>query len=926
MKKTRNVYISVAALFLAAAALLVMFFINGRKDSEPVTPAIIDTSAEEYLLMNTLEKAPPAQNLIFLTEGKDCSFVYGNAQLKKAAKGITDSFFDGVIVKSTLLSSSATKELTADEAEKLKKVCEYFASNEKMPFTYCTAYLSEESIKNLASFSRGVVIDLKDVGEDKKDKLTSKLTFLRKELKGKGIILVSPDESELYKVVDKKLYDSLLVNFNNTSDAEHYKALQVEFSGSGTTVSPLTDFALCASERKGMEMLRAHYSIRDCGETELRAFTSYSDAKANEDNCYSAIKTYISRGIAPILAFRELGIKEDVKDGVKVTESLYRLPVTASYLFPVYVNGESAGTLPKGTGLLSLELVRGKNSFTLEQDGKNLGYSVEYEFRDDIIKSVIPSDNISVSPGEELTVMVVAYSEAEVFVKLGATKYPAQKQDQTTGYTAFYAKIKMPTDISELSSLDKISVIATLGEKTQIMDGAEIHAVILENSPTFTTSGGNLTSFVIENFDPTYSEVQQHIAPSISAALSKATTNAYNVPYTGNQSAVITAEYADALPSGGTADFVPYYTALAKGTKDFVIGESQVYDADENEWYYYYDLACGVRVNRNSVTLEPSQTMPENVLEVTSVYGSDGELTVRLRNIWKVPYTMELEGQGYYSSNSYPYYVSGFTATGINLTFHYTTVATGEIDCSPSDAVSAASWSLSGENKTATLHLSLRQPGSFYGYSLSYEGDEAVLTIRNKPRGLSGSVVVLDPGHGADDCGAMGLSGAVKESDINILVAYQVKNALEQQGVTVYMTRYADDDINLEGRKIFARSVKPDLFVSIHSDASSKPETIGTSAFYYKPFSVDLASNIHSEVVSVYKNNIYAGRQDIYGSISRGVKYYPFSVTRLDECPSVLIELGFMTNDNECYLLTVPQNQELLGQAIARGICTTLTQ
>ena len=925
MKKTRTVFITVAVIFIAAATVMALLFIIGNKDSKTNENPVIDTSAEEYLLMNTLEKAPDALNLIFLTEGKDCSFVYGNEDIKKAAKGITDSLFDGVILKSTLLSSSATKELTQEEAEKLKKVCEYFSSKDKTPFTYCTAYLSESGIKTLSSFSRGVVIDLEGVGENKAESLIKKLTNLRKELKGKGIILISPEGSELYKAVSKELYDSLLVSFNGTADAEKYREIQLDFLGSGTTVSPLTDFGLCGSEKRGQELLSAHYNIRDCEEIEMRAFTSYSDAKANGDNCYSAIKTYILRGIAPRLAFRELSIKE-TKPQAKTTENTYGIPVCASYLFPVYVNGESAGTLPKGNGMLSLELVRGINSFTIEQNGKQLDYSIEYEFEGDIIKSVIPADNISVSPGEELTVMAVAYSEAEVFVKLGAAKYPAEKQAETTGYTAFYAKIKMPADISELSSLDKISVVATLGERTQILDGADIHPVMIENSPTFTTVPYNSTSFSIDNFNPTYIDIQQQVAPSISAALSKATTNAYDVPYTGNQTAVVTAEYADALPSGGNTDFVPYYTALAKGTKDFVIGESQVYDADENEWYYYYDLACGVRVSRDKVTLEPSQVMPENTLKVSSVYGSGGELTIRLTNTWKVPYTMELEGQSYYSSNSYPFYVSDFTASAITLTFHYTTVAGGEIDCSQSDIIASASWSLSPESKTATLYLPLRQAGVFYGYSLSYEGDEAVITIKSKPTGLSGSVVVLDPGHGADDCGATGLSGSVRESDINILVAYQVKNALEQQGVTVYMTRYADDDINLEGRKIFARSVKPDLYVSIHSDASSNPATIGTSAFYYKPFSMSLASNIHSEIVSVYKNYIYAGRQDIYGDISRGVKYYPFSVTRLDECPSVLIELGFMTNDNECYMLTIPQNQELLGQAIARGICTTLTQ
>lgn len=925
MKKTRNVYIAVGLLFVAAVALMVTFFSQARYKDNSVQPAVNDTAAEEYLLMNTLEKAPAAQNFIFLNEGSDCSFVYGSEDLKKAAKGITDSFFDGVILKSTLLSSQQTKALTQSEKEKLTKLCTYFASKEKKSFVYCSAYLPWEDIRGLAEMSDGVVIDLKGVGEDKKDKLGEKLTNIRKGLTGKAVILMLSDSGELYRETDKRLFDCLLVPFNNMQDVERYRQLQLEFFQSGTTVSPFTDFSMCNEGEGAMELLKAHYDIRSCTDIEMRAFTSYSDAKENRDNCYSAVKAYIVRGIAPILAFRELSIKESSSE-IKVTEPLYRLPVSASYLFPVYINGKQSGTFPKAKGELLLGLERGKNTFVLEQAGKKAEYTVEYEFTDELIKSVVPADTINVSPGEEIVVMVVAYSEAEVFVKLGATKYPAEKQPDATGYTAFYARLKMPSDITGLSSLDKISAVATLAGKTQQLDGAEIRPVMLQNTPSFTSSAVFSTGVSIGNFTPTYMDVQQHIAPSISAAISKATSNSYNVPYTGNQTAVVTAEYADALPSGGNIDFIPYYTALVKGTKDFVIGESQVFDAEENATYHYYDLACGVRVSRESVTLEPSQTMPENVLEVRSCYGDDRGFTLRLGSIWKVPYTMELEGQSYYTGNSYPFYVSSFTASAINLTFHYTTVVSGAVDCKESEILSSAAWTLSPEAQTATLRLSLKQPGVYYGYSIVYEGDELVITVKNKPKAVAGSVVVLDPGHGADDCGAVGLSGAVKESDINILVAYQVKNALEQQGVTVYMTRYADDDINLEGRKIFARSVKPDLYVSIHSDASSKTETIGTSAFYYKPFSMNLASNIHNEVVSVYRNSIYAGRQDIYSSISRGVKYYPFSVTRLDECPSVLIELGFMTNDNECYMLTIPQNQELLGQAIARGICTTLTQ
>ena len=544
----------------------------------------------------------------------------------------------------------------------------------------------------------------------------------------------------------------------------------------------------------------------------------------------------------------------------------------------------------------------------------------------EILKSVAPSEEMSVCPGEEVAIMVVAHNDAEVFVRLGATEYKAEKQEEAKGYTAFFAKIKMPADVGELSSLGTVRVVATLDGKTEQLKGPEINPVIIQNRPGTTALQTGTTNFEIGNYNPTYIDVEQQVLPSISDAISRATTNGFYTPFTGNQMAVVTVDYADVKPVASDSDYVPYYPALARGTMDFVIGESESTDPDEGTVDYYYDLSCGLKVKRDSVMLQTASSMPENSLRVNSVYGSDGELTIRLSSTWKVPYRIHLENQQYYSRNSKEFYVSDFSATAFSLTFSYTGSATGSIDCSVSDVISSATWSVSSADKTATLYMPLRSRGAYYGYSLCYEGDETVITVKSAPKGISGSTVVLDPGHGYDDPGATGLSGQVKESDINILVAYQVKAALESQGVRVYMTRYGDDDINLEGRKIFARTVKPDLFVSIHSNASENTSSIGTSAFYYKAYSMPLAENIYNEIVNIYRGYLYNGQAELYDDIARGVKYYPFSVTRLDECPSTLIEIGFMTNDMECYMLTRPENQELIGQAIARGICNTLTR
>lgn len=220
-----------------------------------------------------------------------------------------------------------------------------------------------------------------------------------------------------------------------------------------------------------------------------------------------------------------------------------------------------------------------------------------------------------------------------------------------------------------------------------------------------------------------------------------------------------------------------------------------------------------------------------------------------------------------------------------------------------------------------TLTMPLRATGKYYGCSVEYDqSGNLVITVHNKPQTLKDSVIVLDPGHGGDDPGALGLGGGVYESNVNYALAYYTKLALEKRGATVYLTRGGNTSLSLEDRKAIVRAVKPDFFLSIHCNASTNKSKIGTAVYYYKPFSFALAQNVYSNLLSVFKNNLYAGQGSVYGSLAGGTLYYPFSVTRLEDCPSVLIETGFVTNDNECMKLIDANNQQLLAEAIAKGV------
>lgn len=551
--------------------------------------------------------------------------------------------------------------------------------------------------------------------------------------------------------------------------------------------------------------------------------------------------------------------------------------------------------------------------------------SAEEMYMDNLIDSVSPDGEIYVSPKEKILISVVAYSKAEVSVRVGTKRYDAKPADaEAEGYTAFTVKATMPKTEEEILALGTISVTAICGESSLQMSGASVYPA---EKMSETTTAQSTTTLSAGNYVPDLPNDAYEFTtlPSQNKPSTVPTTTPQVSPdFAVNQMCVVTNSFADTWPLiRGDDTYVPYYTPLINGTMDYVTAASEAYNEDDNEMVYFYELSSGRKVKRENVQLIPQQNLSKNNISVVSATAQGGTLTIKLRTDWKVPYAFTYNPQNYYSAYGKKYNVTGFTANYLQMTFYHTVSATGNIDTSGSDVISSAYWNVSGD--TATLTMPLRFAGKYYGYSIEYDQNGYMtVTIHNKPQTLSGSLILLDPGHGGNDPGALGLSGGVYESNVNYALAYYTKLALEAKGATVYMTRGGDTTLELESRKAMVRSLKPDLFISIHCNGSTDKSKIGTAVYYYKPFSFALANNIYNQLLAVFKNNLYYGQSDLYDDVADGAVYYPFSVTRLEDCPSVLIETGYITNDNECLKLIDATNQQKLAGAIAQGVENTL--
>ncbi|HNW24626.1 MAG TPA: N-acetylmuramoyl-L-alanine amidase [Candidatus Cloacimonas sp.] len=226
----------------------------------------------------------------------------------------------------------------------------------------------------------------------------------------------------------------------------------------------------------------------------------------------------------------------------------------------------------------------------------------------------------------------------------------------------------------------------------------------------------------------------------------------------------------------------------------------------------------------------------------------------------------------------------------------------------------------------------------------------------SKPIDNCVKTIVLDPGHGGKDPGAIGKKLKANEKDVNLAVALKLKKLIETElGITVLLTRDTDRFVSLQDRTRFANDKRADLFISLHSNSSKATASQGIETYYlstaqtsdaraveamenavverfeggseakkkYDDLSFilsDLSQTEHLEnsniMATSVQQNIIAGTQ----SIDRGVKQANFYVLRGAFMPSILIEMGFISNAEEEQLLVNEEYQERLARTIFEGI------
>ena len=233
------------------------------------------------------------------------------------------------------------------------------------------------------------------------------------------------------------------------------------------------------------------------------------------------------------------------------------------------------------------------------------------------------------------------------------------------------------------------------------------------------------------------------------------------------------------------------------------------------------------------------------------------------------------------------------------------------------------------------------------------ESNKEIQLNKKKQKAKNNFIVTIDPGHGGIDPGAMNLGK--KEKDITLIAAKELRGILIKKGFKVYLTRNKDEFISLRNRRNIAKKNNSDLFISLHVDSLKRKATRGTSIYTLsdkasdritarlaeRENKVDLIAgvdlkNIDNEVASILldlnrrdtKNSsslfaesyVEVSRRNGHRLLRRPHRHAGFAVLKSTDIPSVLIELGFLSNINDVKLLSKKRSRNRLLMTLAEAI------
>ncbi len=521
------------------------------------------------------------------------------------------------------------------------------------------------------------------------------------------------------------------------------------------------------------------------------------------------------------------------------------------------INGVKINTDENGYFQLEMDLVEGENVFKINHKGKTVTYNITRIT--EVIKEVSPgSGTLKVDGATKLTIDAVAYGEAKVYAVIGGTTVQLKEKEEQgddeyrdTHYKRFTGVYTVPDAEAEDKNLGALTVYGEWNDIKKSKQGASI------------------------------------------------VINKRRLPSDGTP-IVVTSTTAETFRGDTVSQYSePTYFPLPKGALDYAVGDEFKYsftNKNQLQTYNFYLLQSGLRVFTEDIApVSVNAAAVDNAITGCTVTSDDRYTKVILKSRQQVAYS------GQYASDK------------LTFKFHYTNSLPDSMKLTKNPLFSAVEFA------DGTMTLVLRESGKLMGMHPYYDNNgNLVLRFNNPPdaggRDLSGVKIVIDPGHGGNDSGALGYLSAYPERVINYSIASKLASVLRSRGAEVVMYNTQYTNYSLAQRVQMASEEDPHLFISVHCNSAAYNATAkGTEAYYFNYWSSGLAQFVSANV------------SNALGTTNRGQKHGYYAVTRSMQYPAILLETGFMSNQTEYHKLVNDSYQSNIATAIANGIGQYIT-
>ena len=629
-------------------------------------------------------------------------------------------------------------------------------------------------------------------------------------------------------------------------------------------------------------------------------FMGYTKMASDPNGSTSALLKYFQNTYKEKDLFKDLTIESPKKTSFTTYEASLRFHGKYDPNFEVTINGKKITPSETGEFLEDYDLKIGTNTFVMKHKGKTITYTVVRKVK--ILQSVSPTGSVSVDGGSKVIISVKAFKGSDVYATINGKRIKmtlsegSDEDERTSSYGRYGAVYTVPKATSKVQNLGSIKITGSYSQFSETLWGAKVS--VNKYVPPVQPS---------QTFPPVYSDPSDPNQPDPEYPQ----TMSNQIKYKADDTIVY-----DVSATG--ADYgSPVQYPQPKGTIDYIDRESGS----------YYILKSGRKVPKSKVSKTGGEKVGNNHIDSMNVQMDTYNTTLTMNTTWKAPFNISFSPLSFQPVGDRLYYLSDFNANTVTITFDYTTM----VPKLPDDAFQNSSlfsgfkWERIVENGVPKhkLILTLRQKGKYVGCEANYNSKgELVFRFNNPPSGLKGARIVLDPGHGLGDSGAVGsyYEGSKKiivhESDLNWKMANAIKTKLEAQGATVYMLDSKNNNLSLQDRVRLAKQYDPQLFIAVHHNSSTGSTGTGVEAYYNTPFSKPLAHSINSRLGTYYNNTMYSDGKNR----NRGDKFSEFYVTRVFHCPATLVEYGFVSNPTELKKINSEEYRNGLAEATVQGL------